>query len=366
MEEVFASRARSTFKDLYALLISQCEAHGGLACVEVAPTMDGALAEWHSYCHSEIGHQDVKYARTVERITGQPCRMYHALQYHDAGILETRPLCIAGATLPLHALVMSPQLSEKQRASAWRLITELSTASYEADHASHANADSEHSENNHAPPHVPSRNELQTNLRKKKSAGASTRANTHTITGTAAAPEAGPVTEQASMVRAFQASMHSLCDVLGSESKLAHASDEGIREWMQRWTKFSTTEVDGVRCDTLCNDESAAAAEALAAQFPELGATLPLPAGAWAPIKQLNGFSTVGSTIPPKMMGRIEDMANRLAADIVSGKQDMSSMDLQEIGKQVLSGCDESDMSTFAGSIDQLLPALQNLQPRPT
>ena len=62
------------------------------------------------------------------------------------------------------------------------------------------------------------------------------------------------------------------------------------------------------------------------------------------------------------MMGKIENMASKLANDIMSGKKDMGSMDLQSIGEEVLSQCNSADMSHFADNIDKILPAINNLR----
>ncbi len=59
-------------------------------------------------------------------------------------------------------------------------------------------------------------------------------------------------------------------------------------------------------------------------------------------------------------MGRIEDVANKLADDIVAGRTDMASVNLSDIGQQVLAECNEDDVSKFANNIEELLPALQN------
>ena len=56
-------------------------------------------------------------------------------------------------------------------------------------------------------------------------------------------------------------------------------------------------------------------------------------------------------------------MASRLADDIMNGRTDMGSVNLSDIGKQVLDGCNEGEMDTFANNIESLLPALQHMGP---
>ena len=78
----------------------------------------------------------------------------------------------------------------------------------------------------------------------------------------------------------------------------------------------------------------------------------------WEIVQNLYSYATVGSAIPSRMMTRIEDLAGKLAEDIVSGKKDMSTVDLNDIGQQVLSGCAPEDMQKFAGNLDELLPVI--------
>ena len=58
------------------------------------------------------------------------------------------------------------------------------------------------------------------------------------------------------------------------------------------------------------------------------------------------------------MMHKIEDMASRLANDLVSGKTPLGEVDLNDIGNQVLSQCSSDDMRYFAGNIDSILPTI--------
>jgi hypothetical protein len=82
----------------------------------------------------------------------------------------------------------------------------------------------------------------------------------------------------------------------------------------------------------------------------------------WTLIVQLNGYTTVESNVPSKMMGKIENIASRLADDIANGNADFTKMNFDNIGKEVLSHCDETDMNAFAKNIENLLPALQHFQ----
>ena len=62
------------------------------------------------------------------------------------------------------------------------------------------------------------------------------------------------------------------------------------------------------------------------------------------------------------MLGTIESYATDLAGKITSGDTDLSQLDLQSIGEDVLRQCSEEDMSQLANNISSLLPALGSLQ----
>jgi hypothetical protein len=78
--------------------------------------------------------------------------------------------------------------------------------------------------------------------------------------------------------------------------------------------------------------------------------------------RQLNDLSKVQQHIPPSMLGTIENYATNLASKITAGDADLSSLDLQSIGEDVLRQCSEEDMSQLANNIGSLLPALGSLQ----
>ena len=81
-----------------------------------------------------------------------------------------------------------------------------------------------------------------------------------------------------------------------------------------------------------------------------------------AQFRQLNDLSKVQQNIPSSMLGTIENYATNLASKITAGDADLSSLDLQSIGEDVLRQCSEEDMSQLANNIGSLLPALGSLQ----
>ena len=96
-------------------------------------------------------------------------------------------------------------------------------------------------------------------------------------------------------------------------------------------------------------------------RFPEIPLILSCSDSTWTAMAQMTSITAVSKSVPSNMMSRIEGMASRLAEDIASGKTDLNSVDLNDIGQQVLAGCDENDMSKFADNISDLLPVLKNM-----
>ena len=151
---------------------------------------------------------------------------------------------------------------------------------------------------------------------------------------------------------------------LGIELKLdppllqKDSSPHEISQVCDKWNTFCKSSVNDTKMTDLCYEKDQRAIEALATTFPEMK-SCEITQTAWNLINKLNGYSTVTSNIPTKMMGRIEDMAAKLAEDISAGRTSMENLNLSDIGQQVLSGCNQEDMSNFANNIDNLLPALQ-------
>ena len=61
--------------------------------------------------------------------------------------------------------------------------------------------------------------------------------------------------------------------------------------------------------------------------------------------------------IPGNMMRGIESVASRLVQDINCGKTNLSQLNIEEIGQQVLSQVDQTDISSFAQNLDKIIPA---------
>ena len=268
-----------------------------------------------------------KYSKAIERITNKQAVIYHALCYQD--VIALKENMTSGIVQRVDLFEKYNSLSDADRASVWRFMQKISIAAFEA--------------LEETPPVVPSRTEISENIRARKEK---------------------TTDESPSMSKAFATHVNGMCKHLGQKPVLENADDALIKKWMTRWHTFSKDTTNEKKNTVLCQQEDPAVLAKLVAAFPEfetLSADT-VTAQIWKNINQLNGFSAVTENIPTKMMGRIEDMASRLADDIVSGKTDMASVNLHDIGQQVLAGCEEADMSQFANNIEDLLPVLQNFQ----
>lgn len=103
--------------------------------------------------------------------------------------------------------------------------------------------------------------------------------------------------------------------------------------------------------------------QGLVAAFPELGEDAPT-GEQWELLDKAVGLATMQDAIPQPMMQGIESVANQLVKDLAAGKADLSNLNIEAIGKQVLSNVAPNEVSDFANNLDKILPALQRLQPQ--
>lgn len=291
--------------------------------------IDEQIAFWLDSLQQPLNPKRTKYAKAVERITQKPCTVFHAIAYRDIATLKHSMTSDMITRLDLFSKYESSTIDDDARTTGWKLLDKINAACLEF-----------HEE---SPPQVPSRTEIQENIRMRNTKSEDT----------------------PSMGKAFHTHFNALCASIGSKSAIPdNASDSEIKQYMGKWNSFSHDSTDGENNSALCQRSDPRVLASLTTWFPDIivpsekhtNGTL------WKNITQLNGFATVTENIPSDMMGRIESMANKLADDIVSGKTDMGSVNLQDIGEQVLSGCNEEDMSQFANNIDKLMPALQQFQ----
>ena len=193
------------------------------------------------------------------------------------------------------------------------------------------------------PPTVPSRQEIHAAITAKRASSSTT---------SAAHP---------SMSQAFLGAFNKIAEITGSGGVTDHAAAKSI---MQRWAAANSETVSsGETVLDLCHAKDLRAIAAYSAHFPDLNMQPSHADSLWPILAQLSTFSTFGNKIPPNMMSRIEDVASRLASDIAGGNANLASLDLNDIGRQVIAGVDPTDVSSFSQNLDAIMPALANFRP---
>ena len=334
MENIFQNHARDEFTNLFSIFIGniakmfpECSNTSELKIMfenvykNDAKKITETLNTWMENIMNPL-NKKVKYHKAMERILKTEGCVYHACCYNDIDSLEISSVSNVMKDTDIFNKYRS--MNENDRKMFWKYIQNLNEHCFVA--------------LDKTPPTVPTRDDIQNNIKSKKT----------------------NETEQPSMVNAFQVSFNKLCLKMNCTELLKDEPDDKIQKYMSQWNNFTKKICNEKRISTLCEEKDNAVFEELVKEFPEINnSNFEITEEIWTNITQLNGYSAVGNNIPTKMMGRIEDMANRLAEDIVNGKADLSQMDLSDIGQQVLSGCDESEMSQFANNIEELLPALK-------
>jgi hypothetical protein len=302
-------------------------------CIKTLQSKDGnaldeTLNHWMIHLSTPLTKK-VKYAKAVERIIKSAPTVMHALRYHDMDGIETHIKSELSTKLDLFSKFKDDKITDDDKKVVWKFLEKIATSAYEAKEMTI--------------PTIPTRQDIQDNIRIRKKD----------------TTEDGPP----SMQRAFMTHINALCKTWG-QSTVLEDDDAKIKSWMTRWSLFSQKEANGVKNSARIAEKDPTVIDDMRTDFPELHipTDIVLEDGVWVNLSQLTSFSTVVDAIPTGMMGRIEDMANKLADDIVSGKTDMASVNLNDIGQQVLSQCNEGEMDKFAGNINNLLPALQAFQ----
>tara|TARA_B110001450_G_scaffold256652_1_gene287993 strand:+ start:3084 stop:4145 length:1062 start_codon:yes stop_codon:yes gene_type:complete len=338
MSEFFVQKSKTEFIE-YAIglgeLISERfpECTETKECIKTLRSMDGnaldeALNHWMIHLSTPLTKK-VKYAKAVERIIKSATTVMHALKYHDMDGIETHIKSELSTKLDIFSKFKDDKITDDDKKVVWKFLEKIAASAHEAKEKTI--------------PTIPTRQDIQDNIRTRKKE----------------TTEDGPP----SMQRAFVTHINALCKTWG-QSTVLEDDDAKIKSWMTRWSLFAQKEANGVKNSARLAEKDPTVIDDMRTDFPELHipTDIVLEDGVWVNFSQLTSFSTVVDAIPTGMMGRIEDMANKLADDIVSGKTDMASVNLNDIGQQVLSQCNEGEMDKFAGNINNLLPALQAFQ----
>ena len=316
MEDIFQTHYEDEFVTLTTKLFASINVI--TSSVDTNKPLKTDIDEWFLHMTTALNHKTIKYAKAIERILGEAGMNYHACEHRDS---QGLPENFAGKNLR----VICNELSEADRVIFWKYIEQINKTVFYLKSFVALKA--------------PSRQEIQDNIQQKKSTGQ--RSN------------------DSSMFNAFYMTFQSLAEDCNSKMQCSANDDVGIRNLQERWNTMCTSNVNFVQ---MCNNQNVECLQIITNTFSDLEFTDVVSGSTWKSINKLNSFATVNQNIPANMMGRIENMASLLAGNISSGKMDMSGLNLNEIGKEVLSGCSEDEMQHFANNIDKILPALSNFQ----
>lgn len=283
-----------------------------------------AIDEWFKFLENELDNKTAKYAKAVNRITSEPAKMYQSLAYRDVDVLKSKVTTDWAKRINMFEKCRDERLSEETRDSAWKMVQKMADISYEL--------------KDKRPPRVPSREEISTNI--------------STYRGSTS------VENDSSIKTAFATSLASLCrawDVKVDVDEL-HMDD-----LMRDWNYFLKSSDNGDAMSDMCTKRDSRVPELFHDRFPQFDAPTVWSDDMWKQFDTTNSCVTVLNTIPQKMMSTIENLASKLADQIANGDASLNNLNVEEIGKHVLSQCNEGDMQSFSDNMDNILPALQNL-----
>lgn len=274
------------------------------------------VERWAQGLQAPLQKGCAKYAKAVASITGSPACVYHAVAYKDIDAAHASNESMQSLGLP--DKLRSDTMTEKDRVVFWRYMDELNK------HAMTATGGT--------PPKVPSSEEIANDIQRRKGGGL-------------------PLKPQS-----LQHGLHDLWKQL-CESRGCPVTDdlEGLG------AKLMTLDDGGVAARCRAREE---AAFAEVASVMALGGDPPTEEQ-WTLLDKAFGLATMERAIPAPMMRGIESVANRLVKDLASGSANLESLDIESIGKEVLSSVPTDTVSSFADNIEKILPALQRMHPDP-
>ena len=274
-----------------------------------------------------VDPKKAKYAKAVTRIlNGEAATIYFAVEFRDApSLMASKAFCEFFPSFLKEA-------SEKRCTRAWQTLRAMARLCFLIQCTE--------------PPRVPSRAEIETNINQFR---ATKRAK---VSG-------GSAKGSGSMQRAFFEKLLQTASCLPpKEAAACQARLHAIP--LQEHTKLSAQWAEDPFVSQTAPFGGSVFTEVECASFVQVDASK------WAItetyLRQLNDLSRVQQNIPASMLGTIESYATDLASKITSGESDLSTIDLQSIGEDVLRQCSEDDMSQLANNIGNLLPALGSLQ----
>lgn len=342
MNDIFAARYENEFFELMGHLATSMEASfPECPCTKewalfvrnvVLPSPQErarSLETYLSNLETPLLKGCAKYSRAVQSLTNSSATVYHALQYKDVAAANASCDIFADLDLPAKLQVMQ----EKNTVDVfWDYVHEMNTKCFQAKRK--------------PKPPVPSVQDISEDIRRRK-----------LPKGAAGGGGGGASGESSSeMLKGLHEVWCRLCDARALPSPVA--PDDTVR------TRLSAIAA-GVEGDfeAACMSKRQEMQERIFQAFPELCKDNDKDLGEteWTLLVKAVGLLHMHEHIPGNMMRSIENVAQKIAQDITSGTSDLSSLNLEEIGNQVLANVNPADVSAFAKNIDSILPALQRM-----
>ena len=281
-----------------------------------------------------------KYMKAIESITKKPACIYHAFAYRDVAAIEASSTSQNLRRLSLLSKLNSDKFDADSKNTFWEYMDELNRTAYEGLPPGSRWGPA---------PIVPTRDDIQRDIISRK-----TNSSSSTASG-----------GQHSLSSGISDCFKRLCQIRNMTQPTPPSSlATVINEAACRETKDPTTGGNVIVGDMCRNKQMTGFTLLLTHAFPDvLWGTDPPSEEEWDCLNKMIGLSTMKSAIPSNMMDGIENVANKLVEDLAAGKTDISSLNIESIGQQVLAGVSADEMSNFANNIDKIMPALGNLKP---
>lgn len=289
---------------------------------------DALVSRFFAMLNEPVTPKKAKYAKAVGRISGgEPVTLFFAVEYRDAESLKS-----SDAFVDCFPDFMRSE-NDSRRSRSWQTLRAMVRLCFTIHGVE--------------PPRVPTRADIESNISQFRAKKQHAKKSGTGVDGSG------------SMQRAFFEKLLETTSVLPvsiaktCRERLHAIPTQQHASMCMKWVdhQFSS------RCepfgdDIFTREEQEAFAALDASRWPAVEAQF----------RQLNDLSKVQQNIPSSMLGTIEKYATNLASKITAGDTDLSSLDLQSIGEDVLQQCSEEDMSQLASNIGSLLPALGSLQ----